>query len=116
MNTVYTVAFYDPGFLMVYNQKRKGWEMPGGKIEGGETVECAAEREYLEESGYRIDIISVKKMNGCHVCAALLGERTKEGEMLTKMFEELPDDLAFDREEYDGVLEWARSALRARNP
>jgi len=113
MNTVYTVAFSDLGFLMVYNPERKGWEMPGGKVEEDENVIDAALREYIEESGYRIDIISAKEMHGCHVCAALLGKKVKEGEMRTNVFEELPDDLAFDRGEYDGVIEWARSVVRA---
>jgi 8-oxo-dGTP diphosphatase len=34
--TIYTIAFKGNEFLMVYNRKRNGWEMPGGKIEPGE--------------------------------------------------------------------------------
>ena len=111
MRTVYTVAFSDGEFLMIYNPSRNGWEMPGGKIEDGESVDDAAKREYLEEAGYLINIVASTEMHGCHVCAAVLGERAGNGEMRFRMFKELPDDLAFDRDEYDGVMEWSRSAL-----
>jgi len=113
MSTVYTVAFSDLGFLMVYNPKRNGWEMPGGKVEEGESVGDAARREYVEEAGCLINILSIEEMHGCHVCAALLEKKVSDGEMRSCMFKELPADLAFGRDEYDGVIEWARSAVRA---
>ncbi|MDR0778136.1 MAG: NUDIX domain-containing protein [Methanomassiliicoccaceae archaeon] len=111
MNTVYTVAFSGPLFLMVHSPKRNGWEMPGGKIEEDENIKDAAVREYMEESGHRVRIISMTQMNGCHVCAAFLGEKVKDGEFTTKMFRELPADLSFERSEYYGVLDWARHAV-----
>jgi 8-oxo-dGTP diphosphatase len=114
VRTVYTVAFLGNGFLMAFNPKRNGWEMPGGKVNENENVTDAAEREYLEESGHAIDIVSTEEMNGCHVCAAFLGEKKAEGEFVTAVFTELPDDLAFGRSEYDGVLEWAASAVKGR--
>jgi len=112
--TVYTVAFAGNEFLMVFNPKRNGWEMPGGKIEAGESVADGAKREYLEESGYSVRIVSAKEMNGCHVCAAVLGKKTINGELVSKMFSELPENLAFERAEYDGVLDWARSAVKCK--
>jgi len=112
MNTVYTVAFSDDGFLMVYNPVRKGWEMPGGKMEDDESAEDAAKREYLEESGYDIRIEAITEMHGCYVCAAVLGNRIREGEMRSRIFEDLPDDLAFGRDEYNGVMEWVCSIMR----
>jgi 8-oxo-dGTP diphosphatase len=99
---------------MVFNPKRNGWEMPGGKMEGRESVTDAARREYLEESGYAISVMSVKEMDGCHVCAAVLGEMIADGELTSKMFSELPEGLAFERSEYDGVLEWARSVIKRK--
>jgi 8-oxo-dGTP diphosphatase len=112
MNTVYAVAFSGPRFLMVYNPKRNGWEMPGGKIRDGESITDAAVRECAEESGYRTDVVAAKEMNGCCVCAAVLGKKVSDGEMVSELFSELPDDLAFERSEYDGVLEWARSVMK----
>jgi len=114
MRTVYTIAFYGNDMLMVYNPKRKGWEMPGGKIEDTESVPEAAVREYVEESGYDVNIISTREINGCHVCAALLGEKVNDGELESKLFSALPDELAFERSEYDHVAEWARAAVNMR--
>ncbi|GGM06650.1 DNA mismatch repair protein MutT [Streptomyces fumigatiscleroticus] len=37
--------------LMVFNRYRQFWELPGGRIEEGETPRRAAMRELLEESG-----------------------------------------------------------------
>jgi len=111
MSTVYTVAFSGSDFLMVYNPKRNGWEMPGGRIEKGESAEDAAAREYLEESGYRINIVAAKEIDGCRVFAASLGDRKNEGEFASELFSFLPDELAFERSEYDHVLGWARSVI-----
>jgi 8-oxo-dGTP diphosphatase len=112
VNTVYTVAFSDNMFLMVLNPKRNGWEMPGGKIEKNENAIDAAKREYLEESGYAIDVISMREMNNCYVCVAYLREKVSNGELPSELFAELPDNLAFERSEYDGVLEWAWSVMK----
>ncbi|MFE9682028.1 NUDIX hydrolase [Streptomyces sp. NPDC006285] len=37
--------------LMVFDRYRQSWELPGGRIEQGETPRQAAVRELLEESG-----------------------------------------------------------------
>lgn len=55
--TAYTVAFGPEGFLMVFNPKRNGWEMPGGHIREGESAQEGARREFLEEAGYGIEIV-----------------------------------------------------------
>jgi 8-oxo-dGTP diphosphatase len=111
MNTVYTIAFSGREFLMVYNPKRKGWETPGGRIEDNESVKDAAAREYLEESGYEVDIVDIMVCDDCYVCAAVLGRKVGAGEFVSSLFGELPDDLAFERSEYDLSLEWARSSI-----
>lgn len=41
--------------LMVFDRFRQGWELPGGRIEKGESPRQAAARELLEESGQASD-------------------------------------------------------------
>ncbi|MDR3282647.1 MAG: NUDIX domain-containing protein [Candidatus Methanoplasma sp.] len=110
--TIYTVAFRDGMFLMVYNPKRDGWEMPGGKIEPGESPEHAAKREYEEESGHSVEITDMKGLDDCIVCAGKVVGKTGDGcEMESKFFSELPDRLAFGRDEYGIVIPWAKSKV-----
>jgi fibrillarin-like pre-rRNA processing protein len=110
--TVYCVAMGEDGFLMVYNEKRNGWEMPGGKMEPGESPEEAAERECLEESGYEVKALKCRDLGYCDVCACRIVGRRGSGEMTPRMFTQLPADLAFDEGEYSDVLLWATSVLK----
>ena len=112
MITVYTIAFLGSEFLMVLNPGRNGWEMPGGRMEEGESITEAAEREFAEEAGYAIDVISSVRTDDCHVCAAYLLGKIGNGEFAAKMFSALPEGLAFERSEYDHVLKWARSVAQ----
>lgn len=107
--SVYTVALKDGKVLMVYNPRRKGWEMPGGKIEPGETAREAAAREFMEEAGYAVSITAERNIGYCDVCAAVLGEKVSEAEMESELFEELPDNLAFSTDEYVDVISWAKN-------
>ena len=109
--TSYCVAFEGERFLMVYNPRRKGWEMPGGKLETGETSEEAAVRECLEESGYEVEIVAVRDIGYCDVCSARIVSKRGDGEMRAELFDSIPDDLAFDRSEYETVVPWARGTL-----
>jgi len=112
LGTVYAVAFKGDRFLMVFNKKRNGWEMPGGHVEDGESVEVAAKREFSEEAGYEIDILETKDIGQCHVCACLLLDRINDSpEMISDLFSAIPYDLAFDRDEYETVISWARSSV-----
>ena len=107
--TVYTVAFMDGRFLMVWNPKRKGWEMPGGHVKSGETLEEGAVREFAEEAGYSVRIVKMRDLGYCHVFAAVLGEKLPGApEMRVELFGEIPDELFFDRAEYEDVVPWAR--------
>lgn len=109
--TAYCVAFEGERFLMVYNPRRKGWEMPGGKLEAGETAEQAAARECLEESGYTVEIVATRDIGYCDVCSARIVSKAEGAEMRSELFSEIPDELAFDRAEYEEVVPWARGTL-----
>ena len=112
MRTAYAVAFDGDRFLMVYNERRGGWEMPGGHVEEGETSEEAAVREFEEEAGYRIKVLEVRDLGYCDVCAAaIVGKTDGECEMRSELFSEIPEQLSFDREEYENTVPWARSVL-----
>lgn len=107
--TVYAVAFKEGRFLMVWNPKRKGWEMPGGHVKTGETLEEGVVREFAEEAGYAIRVVKMRDLGYCHVFAAVLGEKLQETpEMRVELFDEIPDELFFDRAEYEDVVPWAK--------
>ena len=111
-SSVYTVAFRDDEFLMVYNPKRRGWEMPGGHIRRGESPEEAAVREFVEEAGYSVKIVKMRNLGHCFVCAAELGDKvSSDEEMEVRMFGSLPDELAFEREEYEDTVPWSRAQI-----
>ena len=116
MRTAYAVAFDGDRFLMVWHPRRMGWEMPGGHVEDGETIEEAVEREFLEEAGFEIEILGTRDIGYCHVCAATLGKKVSDGqEMEWRMFSEIPDKLSFDRSEYEDTVPWAKDVINARS-
>ena len=50
------------------------WEFPGGKIEPNESVECAAQRECLEETGMEVRVVrqlSVEQFSYDHATVRL---------------------------------------------
>ena len=115
MRTAYAVAFDGDRFLMVWHPRRNGWEMPGGHVEDGETSAQAASREFLEEAGYRIEVLEARDIGYCDVCAAILGEKvTDECEMESALFSDIPEELSFDRAEYEDTIPWARSVVDSR--
>lgn len=50
---------------MVYNRDVDSWSMPGGAVENNETLEQAAKREVLEETGLVVEIEDVAAVNEC---------------------------------------------------
>lgn len=52
-----TIVFNDNNEILLIKGPRRGWEMPGGQVEEGESLRDAAIRETKEESGIDIQII-----------------------------------------------------------
>ena len=48
------VATDSAGQILLVRSPRRGWEMPGGQVEIGESLEEAAKREVFEESGIEV--------------------------------------------------------------
>jgi 8-oxo-dGTP diphosphatase len=99
-------------FLMV-DHKRRGWELPGGKVEAGEgPVHCAL-REFREETGHLLAsprfVAKLRKPNGtCYVFTGGLGAKVDDvdaGDAVggMKWFARLPrgERLAFPDDPYE---------------
>jgi 8-oxo-dGTP diphosphatase len=111
MNWVYSVIFLDKRFVMVYNPKRKGWEMPGGAVEEGESPRDAAIREAREECGCQFLPLAYLRHRDGAVFAGELQCPIGRSEMEWGLFSELPEILAFPDEEYGPVIDWARKVV-----
>jgi len=120
MTFVYAVAFSGEKFLMVRN-RRRGWEMPGGKVEAGESPEQAVMREFAEETGMGFKSISSARLPsgvaffgiveaGC-CCDACEGRSSAEIEEVA-FFDDLPEGLSFPREEYEMMLQEGRGMVK----
>ncbi|WP_227397041.1 NUDIX hydrolase [Jeotgalibacillus aurantiacus] len=51
-----TIVLNERNELLLIKGPRRGWEMPGGQVEEGESLEAAAIRETFEESGIEVEI------------------------------------------------------------
>lgn len=51
------IVLNDRNELLLIKGPRRGWEMPGGQVEKGESIKEAAVRETKEESGIEIEIV-----------------------------------------------------------
>ncbi len=56
---VSAIAFVrnDDNEVLLVKSPRRGWELPGGQVEEGESIKAAAIRETKEESGIDIEIV-----------------------------------------------------------
>lgn len=52
-----TIVQNEKGEILLIKGPRRGWEMPGGQVEEGESLKEAAIRETKEESGIDIEIV-----------------------------------------------------------
>lgn len=110
---VYVIAFRDDRFLMV-RHARRAWEMPGGKVEPGETPEAAAAREFREETGREVTGLRVIE---CEpeglVYTGDVGQPAsvqpdKKEIAAVGFFGSLPGELSFPLVEYERMLAAAR--------
>ena len=110
---VYVIAFRDDEFLMV-RHARRSWEMPGGKVNAGESPEQAAVREFHEETGYDVDGLRVLEVEaGGLVYMGDVGKKLSimpdAGEISeVGFFKKLPDKLSFPLVEYMRMLDAAK--------
>lgn len=110
---VYVIAFRGDEFLMV-RHARRAWEMPGGKVNAGESPEEAAVREFHEETGYDLDGLKVIEVEeGGLVYMGDVGKKlsiTPDALEIAevRLFKELPDKLSFPLVEYTRMLDAAK--------
>ncbi|MNT18559.1 putative 8-oxo-dGTP diphosphatase YtkD [compost metagenome] len=84
--TAAAVVLNDNNEILLINGPKRGWEIPGGRVEEGESISAAAIRETKEETGIDIEIVKycgmfqdVKES----VCNTLFLERPIGGEFQT---------------------------------
>jgi 8-oxo-dGTP pyrophosphatase MutT (NUDIX family) len=84
-------------------------------MEEGETPEQAVVREFLEETGQGFRPKAKAPFRDGHVFAGDLLPVEGQGEMGWRLFDSLPDELAFPEVEYVEQLRWAEACLRPRD-
>lgn len=100
---VVCVCRYGDKYVFAYNKDRKGWEIPGGHIEAGESWIKAAEREMYEETGatkIEVEPICVYKISTygllCYCNILEMQELPKEFEMEQVLLsDDIPDNLTY---------------------
>lgn len=50
------VVRHEDHFVLVHEKKDRGWYLPAGRVDPGETLEDGAKREVLEESGLQVEL------------------------------------------------------------
>lgn len=78
--------------ILLIKGPRRGWEMPGGQVEEGESLSQAAIRETKEESGIDIEIIKfcgIFQNVGNSICNTLFLAKPIGGELIQSSDESL---------------------------
>ncbi|WP_203248756.1 NUDIX hydrolase [Sporosarcina beigongshangi] len=83
-----TIVLNDQNEILLIKGPRRGWEMPGGQVEEGESLKEAAIRETKEESGIDIEITKfcgVFQNINASICNTLFLARPIGGELTTSI-------------------------------
>ena len=80
------IVLNDAGELLLIKGPLRGWEMPGGQVEEGESLKDAAIRETKEESGIDVEVLNFcgvfQNVSGS-ICNTLFLAKPVGGEMTT---------------------------------
>jgi ADP-ribose pyrophosphatase YjhB (NUDIX family) len=81
-----TIVLNEKHEILLIKGPRRGWEMPGGQVEEGESLQDAAIRETKEESGIDIEVTKFcgvfQNVSGS-ICNTLFLARPVGGELTT---------------------------------
>lgn len=80
------IVLNDKGELLLIKGPRRGWEMPGGQVEEGESLTDATIRETKEESGIDIEVVKfcgVYQNVSRSICNTLFLGKPVGGELTT---------------------------------
>ena len=80
------IVINDENKILLIKGPRRGWEMPGGQVEEGESLREAAIRETKEESGIDIEIIKfcgIFQNVSSSICNTLFLAKPTGGELTT---------------------------------
>lgn len=113
---VYVIAFDDDGRFLMVKHIDRAWEMPGGRIEEGESPREAAIREFLEETGMEVKLLErTVPMEGGLVLGGMVGEKVgkprAEEIVEVDFFKTLPKELSFPAVEYKKMIKEFSSDL-----
>jgi 8-oxo-dGTP diphosphatase len=113
-----TIVLNEKGELLLIKGPGRGWEMPGGQVEEGESLKDAAIRETVEESGIKVEItkfcgifqnVSASICNTLFLAKPVGGTLTTSEESLEVGF--FPVEEAFEMVSYLNFKERIRYSL-----
>ncbi|MYL19603.1 NUDIX domain-containing protein [Halobacillus litoralis] len=110
-----TVILNETGKFVLIQGPKRGWEIPGGQVEEGESLTAAAVREAEEECGLKIEVIQfcgIYQNVERSICNALFIGKVTGGEL--KRTEEALDVGFFTLEEAERLVTWTNFLERIK--